>query len=177
MLKAKALLISVLAGGLLAAQAVYAEVSVVFVNTPKVVEEAPQAQAARERLQQEFAPREAELIAAQKKLKALDEKHNRDGSTMSEEQRRKLEREIMSQQRELKRARDELNEDLNIRRNEEFTRLQRTVAGVIIDLAKEKKYDLVLENGVVYNSQRVDITAEVIERLQKRFDAEKKKSK
>ncbi len=152
--------------------AAWAEVKVAFVNTPRVVEQAPQADAARNRLQQEFAPREGELGAAQSKLKGLEEKLGRDGAVMSDEERRKLEREILAQQRELKRARDEFTEDLNIRRNEEFGRLQRQVAEVIVGLAKENSYDLILENGVVFASTRVDITDQVIDRLKKEYGAQ-----
>ncbi len=138
-----------------------------FVNTPVVLEQAPQAKQARDRLQTEFAPRDQELVDMTKRIEGLQEKLKRDGSVMSETERRKLERDIVAEQRELKRARDAFGEDFNIRRNEEFAKLQRHVAKVIVDVAKENGYDLILESGVVYASDRVDITTKVVERLQK----------
>lgn len=156
-------------------QAAVAEVSVAFVNTQRVLEEAPQAGAAGDKLQQEFAPREAELVAAQKRYKALEEKLSRDGAVMSESERRKLERDIVLQQRELKRAREAFNEDLNIRRNEELANLQREVASAIIQLAKENKFDIILEAGVVFASDRVDITDMVLKRLNRQFADSKKR--
>lgn len=149
--------------------------SIAFVNTPQVLEQAPQAEAVRKTLQSEFSTRDAELVAEQKKLKALEEKMARESLTMSEEQKRKLEREILTQRRELKRARDEFAEDFNIRRNEELSRMQREIALSIVALAKEKGYDLILENGVVYASERVDITKEVIGRLKQDFAKANKK--
>jgi len=142
---------------------------IAFVNTSQVLEQAPQAEAVRKTLQKEFSSRDAELVAEQKKVKALEDKMQRESLTMSEEQQRKLQREILSQKRELKRSRDEFAEDLNIRRNEELSKMQREIALSIVSLAKEQGYDLILENGVIYASGRVDITKDVIERLKQDF--------
>jgi outer membrane protein len=38
-------------------------------------------------------------------------------------------------------------------------------------LAKEDKYDLIVSDGVIYASDRIDITGKVLERLKKDFDA------
>jgi len=141
------------------------DVSVVFVNSTRVVEQAPQAKSARENVQREFAARKDEIVASQKELKSLQERLQRDGAVMSEGERRKLEREVMAQQRELKRSQDAFREDLNLRRNEEFAKLQRQANKVINSIAKNSGYDLVLEAGVVYASDRVDITDQVVARL------------
>ncbi len=147
---------------------------IAFVNTPQVLDQAPQAEAVRNTLQSEFAPRDAKLATEQKKIKELEDKLARDGAVMSDDARRKLERDILGQKRENKRSRDEFTEDFNIRRNEELAKMQREIAMSIISLAKEKGYDLILENGVIYASDRVDITDEVIARLQQDY---KKKQK
>lgn len=143
------------------------DVNVVFVNSARIVEEAPQAKAAQEKIEKEFSSRKDEIIAAQKELKSAQEKLERDGAVMSEAERRKLERDVVTQQRELKRSQEAFREDLNLRRNEEFSKLQREAAKAISSIAKEKGYDLVLEAGVVYASDRADITEAVIERLRK----------
>lgn len=160
---------------LASATAVGAEARVGFVNTPRILEQAPQAKMARERLEQEFAPRDSELAAAQKTLKAQEEKLARDGAIMSEEERRKLERDVLTQQRDLKRAREAFTEDLNLRRNEEFSRMQREVGDAIVAIAKQDGYDLIFETGVVYASDRVDLTERVLGLLRQQFDAQNKK--
>lgn len=141
------------------------DIRVAFVNTPQVLEQAPQAEAVRNTLQNEFAPRDANLVAEQQKVRALEERLMRDAAIMSDEERRRLERELLAQQRDLKRSRDEFSEDFNIRRNEELARMQREIAESIVNLAREKGYDLIFESGVIYASDRVDITDEVIARL------------
>lgn len=149
---------------------VHADVKIGFVNTARVLEQAPQAKAARERLQQEFSPRESDIVSVQRALKGMQERLERDGPTLSESERGKLEREILSQQRDLKRAQGEFSEDLNLRRNEEFGRLQREAAEAIVGIAREDKFDLVLEAGVVFASDKVDVTDKVITRLREAYD-------
>lgn len=151
---------------------VHAQVKIAFVNTARVLEQAPQAKAARERLQQEFSPRESGIVEMQRTLKGIQERLERDGATLSEAERSKLEREILSQQRELKRAQGEFSEDLNLRRNEEFGRLQQVAANAIVSIAREDGYDLVLEAGVIFASDKVDVTQKVISRLQDAYTSQ-----
>lgn len=152
-----------------------AEMKIGFVNAARVLEEAPQADAARARLETEFSPRDKKLVDSQKTVRSLEEKLARDGAIMSEAERRKLERDILSRQRELKRVQEEFREDLNIRRNEAFDTLRRRVFEVINDIAKAEKYDLVISDGVVYATDRIDITGKVVEQLKKEFAAATKK--
>lgn len=160
-----ALVMLMAAGSVSAAEAP----NIAFVNTPQVLEQAPQAEAVRETLKKEFSARDAELVAEQKKIKSLEDKLTRDRLTMSEEQQRKLEREIHNQQRELQRAREDFAEDVNIRRNEELAKMQRDISKSIVALAREMEYDLILESGVIYASDRVDITEKVIQRLKRDY--------
>lgn len=142
-----------------------AELKLGFVNAAKILEEAPQAEAARNKLEKEFAPRDKSLVASQRGLKDLEDKLAKDGAVMSESERRKSERDIITQKRDLKRAQDEFREDFNIRRNEEFGKLQRLVYETIVALAKQDNYDLIVGDGAIYASDRVDITDRVLERL------------
>ena len=159
---------------LMSAQA-EAELRVGFVNTAEILKQAPQAEEASSRLQAEFASREAEVVAEAKKLKAKEETLKRDGPIMSDEERRKMERDIVNMRRDIKRAEEAFNEDLNLRRNEELAKLQRNVARAIVDMAKEEKFDLILESGVVFASERVDITKKLLERLKKLSSGNDKK--
>jgi outer membrane protein len=147
------------------APAVGAELKVGFVNAARVLEEAPQAKEARDRLEREFAPRDRELVNAQQDLRKAEETMMRDGAIMSETEQRKLERDILNAKREIKRSQDEFREDFNIRRNEEFGKLQRRVYDAIVALAKQEKFDLILGDGVIYAGEQVDLTEKVLEQL------------
>lgn len=142
------------------------ETKIGFVNIAKLMEDAPQVKSATKKMEGEFAPREKELVALQKEIKTLEDKLARDGAMMSESERGKQERDILSKQRELKRAQDEFREDLNIRRNEEMGKLQRKLFDAVVAVAKEQKFDLIVESAV-YASEKVDVTDQVLKRLSK----------
>ena len=142
-----------------------AELKIGVVNAQKVLEQAPQAEAARKRLEAEFAPRDKSMIDAQKEVRKNEDKLEKDAMIMSEAEKQKLDRELTTQKRELKRKQEEFRDDLNVRRNEEFGKLQKRIADVILAAAKEGGYDLVLTDGVLYASDKVDITEMVLRRL------------
>ncbi len=142
-----------------------AETKVGVVDTVRLMEEAPQAKSAQADIESEFAPREQELVRLQKAIRKLEDKLSRDGAVMSEKENSKLERDILSKRRELKRTQDEFRDDLNIRKNEVLSKLQRQMYEATVSLAKEKNYDVILGQGVVYSHKRVDITDMVLEKL------------
>jgi len=142
-----------------------AELKVGVVNAQKVLEQAPQAEAARKRLEGEFAPRDKAMVDVQKEVRKNEEKLEKDAMIMSEAEKQKLDRELTAQKRELKRKQEEFRDDLNARRNEEFGKLQKRIADVILAAAKEGGYDLVLTDGVLYASDKVDMTEMVLKRL------------
>ena len=143
----------------------YAQPKIGFVNIAKIMEESPQAEAARKALEREFSSRDKQLTSARDSVLKLEEKLKNDGSIMSEANRVNLERDVLSQKRDYNRMRDELREDFNIRRNEELGSLQKKVYEVIQGIAKQENYDLVLTQPVLYASPSVDITDKVLQKL------------
>ena len=136
-----------------------------FVNTSRVLKEAPQARRVEERLKAEFGPREAQLkekrqdiLDTESQLKSMDK-------ASSATARRKLEREIRLKVSQLKFLEQGFREDQNLRRNEEIRDLQQVIAGVLEQLGDNGKYDLILTEGVSYVSDQIDITVEIIEML------------
>jgi len=160
-------LLLVASGFLFSLNATADEIKIGFVNSARVMQEAPQAEQARDKLQSEFKPRDKKIVAMQKKLKKLEDALNRDAKVLSEAIRKKKEREILTVKRDIKRAQEEFNEDLNLRRNEELNTLQQKVYEAIVSLAKEENYDVILGDSVMFASKRVDITDKVIKRLGK----------
>ena len=135
------------------------------VDALRVLEQSPQADAARKMIEKEFAPRDKKLVAEQQKIKNMEEKLNKDGAIMSEQERTKLERDIINARRDLKRSQDEFREDLNFRRNEEFAKIQKKIAQTVQQIAQDEGFDLILDSGVVFASSKVNITNLIIEKL------------
>lgn len=156
-----------------AATAQSADIKIAFVNSSTLLEQAPQADIAKKKLEKEFAPREKEVRDAQQTAQALETKLNRDGVTMSDSDRSKQEQELNRQLRDLQRMQSNFRDDLNLRKNEELGKLQRVVLAAIKDVAKTKGYDLVLAEGVVYAAPQVDITNDVLAKLKQDASAGK----
>jgi outer membrane protein len=150
-----------------------AEYKLAFVNAIQVVEQSPQYEAAQKELDKEFSQRNEEVVSKQQQLKKLQEKLERDGALMSESELKRLEKDIFSRQRKLKNAQEEFREDFALRRNELLNKLRTQVAEVVEEVAKDEKIDLVLSDGVVYFSKRVDISDKVVERLKEKFQRRK----
>ena len=146
-----------------------AELKLGFVNVAKVMEAMPQARDAQERMEREFAPRDQQLLEAQRAARAKEDDLIQNGATMGALERQQAEREVRQLKRDQERMQDEFRDDLNLRRSEELSKLQRRVSEVIAALAKAQKFDLVLTNGVVFASERVDITSVVLEQLESEF--------
>jgi len=79
--------IALFLGLLLAANASYADLKIGFVNIPAVLEKAPQAEKAKKRLEQEFSPRDKQLVAQQKEIQSMDERMAKDAAVMGESAR------------------------------------------------------------------------------------------
>jgi outer membrane protein len=147
--------------------ALAAGMKVGVVNAAELLEKAPQAERATQRLKKEFATRENGLINSQKEIKRLEDRLARDGAMMSEAEQRKLERRVLSEKRDLKRAQDEFRDDLNFRRNEELAKLQTLVNEAIEQIGKESGYDLILYEGIAYANPKIDLTDQVLNRLKR----------
>jgi outer membrane protein len=155
-----------------AGTAAAAEEKIAVVDFQRLIDESPQGKAASEAMRAEFAPRERTLQAQQQALKAKQDKLQKDGATMTEEQRTRAEKELRDGARDLERARSEFNDDATARRNEELSRLQRALFEEVQTYAKAQSYDLVLSGeGVVYASQPYNITPAILTALQARGPA------
>jgi len=156
---------AVIGSMLLSGAAFAADLKIGVVQAVRVLEAAPQAEAAKKKLETEFASRDKQLLADQKSLKTLEDRLAKDAAIMSETERARLERDIIEKRRDIKRSSEEFREDVNFRRNEEFGKIQRQIVEAIKQIADEQKYDVVLGEGVIYASKTVDMTDAVIERL------------
>jgi outer membrane protein len=155
-----ALLLAVCAG-----TATAADYRIGFVNTERLFREATPAKRAQQKLEKEFAGRDADLQKLAKQVRDLQASLDKEGATMPESERRNKERDLANLSRDLTRAQREFREDLNLRRNEELASIQERANKVIQQIAEAEKFDLILQDPVVYASQRIDITEKVIKAL------------
>lgn len=150
----------------LAAQPLAAqELRVGFVDIPYVIDKAPQAEAAGLRLEEQFAPRQDELRLQRKQLSEMRERLETDALVMTDTQRGELETEIRKLERRIQRDEQFFREELNIQKNNEFKKVRVVVLKAIDRYSRSNGYDLVVSEGVLFASKRVDLTEGVLEEL------------
>ncbi len=143
----------------------FAELKIGFVNIPLVLEKAPQAEKAKKRLEQEFSPRDKQLVAQQKEIESMAAQISKDAAVTGKSEQAKLEKDISNKKRDAQRAQQEFSEDFNARRNEELGKLQSHIVEVIRGIAKDQSFDLLLTDGVIYAAEQIDVTAQVQQKL------------
>jgi len=143
-----------------------AELKIGVVDYGRLVEESPQAKSALESIRTEFTPRQRDLQNQQASLKSKEDRLQKDGATMSPEQRSNSEKDLRDSYRELQRKQQEVQDDFNARRNEEMSRLQKNLIEQVRIYAKAQNFDLVIADGVIYTTPTIDITPQILTQLQ-----------
>jgi outer membrane protein len=158
--------VGVLILGLIAcAGAAAAELKIGFLSTERVLRESAPAVRAQKKLEKEFEKREADLKKTDKQIRDLQAILDRDGATMAEAERNNKVRELSNLTREFQRSERSFREDVNLRKNEELASLQERADKIIKQIADVEKFDLILQEPVVWASPRIDITDRVIKLL------------
>jgi outer membrane protein len=142
-----------------------AELKIGVVDYGRLAEESPQAKSAMEQIRTEFTPRQRDLANQQQTLKAKEDRLQKDGATMTEDQRSRAEKELRDSYRDLQRKQSEAQDDFNARRNEEMSRLQRILIEQVRMYAKAQNFDLVVADGVIYATPSIDITPQILAAL------------
>ncbi|OZA28489.1 MAG: hypothetical protein B7X91_05280 [Hydrogenophilales bacterium 17-64-11] len=164
MMKIKQLAVSLILASACAAVPALANTKIGFVNTEKLLREAPLSVTAQKKLEREFAAREQDLQKLAKQARDLQAQLDKDGVTMSDSERKAKERDLGNLNRDLQRQSREFREDLNLRRNEELGQIQERARKAIQDIARAEKFDLIVEQAV-FVDPKSDITDRVMKAL------------
>lgn len=147
------------------------ELKVGVVSVPVLMEKAPQARIAMDELEQEFQPRQREIVAKQKEYEELTARVQRDIAVMGETERRTADKSLRDMQREVLRLQNEFREDLDLRRNEELGKLQRSLLQEVQAYAQAAGFDIILGDGVLFANPSVNITELVLQSMEAKFKA------
>lgn len=143
-----------------------AETRIAVISAAKLVTGSPQFKSAEDAMRQEFEQRGKKLETDAKSLASDIEKFKRDADIMSSSDRARREKELNTRRIDLGYAEQKLKEDFATRRQELMNNVMADISEVIKSVAKEGKYDVVIQDPV-YAADSVDITETVLKRLQK----------
>lgn len=138
-----------------------------FVDIPYLIDKAPQAVEAEQRLETEFAPRQAALKEQRDQLAELSARLDDNSLELPEADQIRLDRESRGLERRIKRSEQDFREELNIQKNNEFKKVRIQVLEAIARFGKTHKYDLIVSDGVLFAAERIDVTERILESLVK----------
>ena len=145
-----------------------ADLRIGFVNFRRIMAAAPQREEINERLEREFGVERDALLQAQSELRSMERQLEtlQHGDAYND-----YERQVINKRRDVARRDSDYRDNINVRRNEEMAKLQKMIGDEIINLAKEARYDIILNDiGVFYVSERADLSPQVITRLQRKVE-------
>jgi outer membrane protein len=159
----------VLAIGLLIAAGAAAadDYKIGVLNVDRVLQQAPDAKAAHDRIEQAFKARDADIARKEQEARAASAQLENDRATLSTDERTSRERAIEARTREVQRLREQFAEDLRARQFEELDKLKERLDKVLSRYAKDHQFDLILQDAA-YVGRSVDITDDVIKALEQK---------
>jgi outer membrane protein len=119
----------------------------------------------RAALESEFSKREADLSSQQEKFEEDVKKFQREGDTMSADQHSKMERDLKSRKLDLDDAGQKLAQDEKVRQQQVTVSINQRVNAALQAVAKDKGFDLVIQNAAYASAVVPDITDDVIKKV------------
>ena len=142
-----------------------AEIKIATIRATELVAQSPQFKAGADKMKAEFDRRKNDLEGEGKKFQDDVKKYQKEGDAMSSADRAKTEKDLQSRQVDLQYKQRQFQEDLQNRDRQLTTDMTNKIKTVIEAVAKEKGIDLVVQDPV-YASPAVDITSDVLKKLQ-----------
>jgi outer membrane protein len=142
------------------------ELKVAVVDLSKILASAPQVAAMRTKLQNQFDPRNKELMELGKTIQTEGEKYNKDSAVMKDQEKKDMQVKLTSQQKKFVEMQGSFQKDLMAEETKAMQEISKQIQEVVDGIAKKKGYNLVLAKGAVaYNDVSFEITDEVLSAL------------
>jgi outer membrane protein len=135
-----------------------------FINTERILKDSTLAKAAQQKLESEFSKRDKELQDMAAKIKALNQKLEKDGPVMSDSDRINTQQQLADMNRDFQRKQREFGEDLNAKRNAALAIVLDKANKIVKEIAEKDNYDIIFQDAV-YVNPRIDITDKVLKAL------------
>jgi len=134
------------------------------ISLPQVLRDAPQVRSANDKFKAEFQKREDDLKAEGKKLSDDAKKYQREGDTMSGQQRADTEKNLNTRRIDFELKQRQFAEQAQARNDELQREVLEYINRAIGEVAKERALDLVVRDPA-FATPAVDITPDVMKKL------------
>ena len=145
--------------------AALAELKVGFINNRALLTNLPSLQKKMQNLDAELAPKSKKMKDLGKDLEKMQADIEKNRQVFSSEQLQAKNLDFRSKLRELKLMEADLKEEQQTRANNIIAEYQGKIQEEIQSFASEGGFDLILTSGVVYRSEKIDVTADILKRM------------
>ncbi len=144
------------------------EQKIAVVNVQAAIGQIPQAAALMQTLETEFKDEQVVIEGLQKDLTFEDENLKRNGSLMTEKEKKELQTKMAGLYQQYQVKVKEFQQKIAKRKNEETNKLVALVTQVVDNIAAKEDFDLVIsKQAVVFSKPSTDITSKVVEQVSK----------
>ncbi len=162
-----ALLMAPVVWGQASSTSAQAAAKVGVINIQAAIASTAEGKQAGAELQSQFAPRTAELQGLSKQIDEIRTRLQNGQTTLSDEEKARLQREYDKLTRTAQRKQQEFQDDTNEAQQEVVNSIGRKMIDVLDKYSKENGYSVILDTSsqqtpVIYAENRIDITQDII---------------
>jgi outer membrane protein len=136
-----------------------------FVDMESLINNSPQIREAQSSITKEFEVQYADIEQKESDLKLLEDRITKDGAIMTLSELSQLQERARILDRQVRRAKEDLKDAISIRNNQVLNNIQKELNEIVTQYAKDNAYDAILINAILYVSDEMDITQEILQLL------------
>jgi outer membrane protein len=144
---------------------VFAAEKIGFVDMEELINNSPQIRNARESINVEFEVQYNDIEQKESDLKTLENRITKDGAIMSLSELGQLQERARILERQVRRLKEDLKDAIIIRNNQTLNNIQNELGTMVKKYAIDNNYDAILINSILYVSDDMNITDEILQLL------------
>ncbi|MCF6318253.1 MAG: OmpH family outer membrane protein [Proteobacteria bacterium] len=150
----------------------YSENKIGFVDMETLINDSPQILIARMKISQEFELQNEAIKQKEIDFELLENRITSDGAMMSLPELTKLQERARILERQIRRAKEDLKDAINIQRSQALNKIQLELKEVVEKYAIDNQYDAILVNAILYVSDEINITDEILTILREKSNSD-----
>lgn len=137
-------------------------------NMQELLQKMPQMKQINDSMKKQFGDREAQIVSAQNDLKKAADDFRKNNAVMSDKDKQAVEQKLVKQEQDLQQMQAAFQKDYVATQNKQIASLLDQIKAVVKNVAAKDKYNLILINaGVAYADDNIDVTNEVLSQMPK----------
>ena len=147
---------------------VYSENKIGFVDMETLINDSPQILTARLKISQDFELQNEAIKQKEIDFELLENRITSDGAIMALPELTKLQERARILERQIRRSKEDLKDAISIQRSQALNKIQIDLKAVVEKYAIDNQYDAILVNAILYVSDEINITDEILKILREK---------